>query len=112
MSKILTLSSSGYYGRKAKSVKYNNLQLGPVSVRVLSVFLLTVLALLYIAQSQSSATKGYEVKRLEEQKNEIANKNQELSIKASKLRSIQRIDKKIPKLDLVPTTEYTFFGKE
>ena len=71
MSKVLTLSSSGYHGKKAKSTKYRTLGLGPVSVRVLSVFILMALALLYIAQSQTSATKGYEVKHLEEKKQDI-----------------------------------------
>ena len=112
MSKVLTLSPSGYYGRKAKSTKYHSLRLGPVSVRVLSVFLLMALALLYIAQSQTSATKGYEIKDLEKTKQEIINKNQELSIKASKLRSIQKLTREVPNLDLIPTTDYTFLKEE
>ena len=112
MSKVLTLSQNGYYGTKAKSARAHTLRLGPVSVRVLSVFLLMVVALFYIAQSQAGATKGYEVKQLEEKKAEITTINNELSIKASKLQSIQKIDKKVTHLNLVPTTEYKFLKEE
>lgn len=108
MSKILTLSPYGYSGRKAKSTRLQTLRLGPISIRVLSVFFLTMLALLYIAQSQSSATKGYEIKHLEDQKVEAFSYNEELSIKASKLRAIQKIDKEVSGLNLVPTTKYEY----
>lgn len=108
MSRVLTLSRYGYVGRKAKQSSAQVTKLGPVSLRIIAVVALTMLALLYLAQSQAGVTKGYEIKDLETQKAKIIEQNEELSINASKLRSIKNIQIDLKKLELVPSGEYTY----
>jgi hypothetical protein len=108
MSRVLTLSTGGYVGSKARSTKTANLSFGPISFKVLSVAFLTMLALLYLAQSQNSATMGYKIKDMEGKKAMTVERNEELSIEASKLRSIQSIGQDISQLKLVPSREYTY----
>lgn len=108
MSRVLTLSRHGYVGKKAKYSTFQVLKFGPISLKIITVLALTTLALLYLAQSQSRSTKGYEVKDLEKQKAKIGEQNEELNIHASRLRSIKNIQGDLGKLELVPSREYTY----
>jgi hypothetical protein len=108
MSRVLTLSTGGYVGSKARSAKESSLSFGPISFKVLSVAVLTMLALLYLAQSQNSATMGYKIRDMESKKALTVERNEELSIQASKLRSIQAIGQDVSGLKLVPSREYTY----
>ncbi len=108
MSRVLTLSNNGYVGKKAKYSNLGIFKLGPVSSKVVAVLIITVLALLYLAQSQNGATKGYEVKDLKEERAIIEEQNEELNIQASRLRAIKNIQNGLEKLDLVPSEGYTY----
>ncbi|MFH1749661.1 MAG: hypothetical protein ABH837_02085 [bacterium] len=108
MSRVLTLSRCGYIGKKAKHSTGEVTKFGPMSLRIIAVVVLTMLALLYLAQSQAGVTKGYEIKDLETQKAQIIEKNEELNIHASKLRSIKNIQIDLKKLELVPSGVYTY----
>lgn len=108
MSRVLTLSNNGYVGKKAKYANWKIFKLGPVSSRVIAVLIITVLALLYLAQSQNGATKGYEIRDLKEEEATIEEQNQELNIRASRLRAIRNIQNGLEKLDLVPSEGYTY----
>ena len=108
MSRVLTLSRYGYVGRKARYANYQIFKIGPMALRVVAVVALTMLALFYLAQSQKGTARGYQIKDLEAQKANITEQNEELNIQASKLRSIQNIQKDLGKLELVPSEEYTY----
>lgn len=76
-----------------------SVRLGKVSVRFVMTGLLGALALLYLAQSTQSAARSYELRALNEQRQELAVKLERLEIDSIKLRSLQEIEKAVPTPD-------------
>lgn len=71
-----------------------------------------VLALLYLTQITKTSVYGYEVNVLSEQQQELQQRNQELSVEAARLRSIDRIQKSDVAENLEPEQHVTYIQNE
>ena len=66
-------------------------KIGPVSLSFVSIIILAALALFYLAESTQSATKNYQVRELEDQKNQLVQEQQRLEVESVRLKSLGEI---------------------
>lgn len=81
---------------------------GMFSSRMISIVLLALLALLYIAQSTQGATNEVKYQRLRSQADATAQQNDQLELDAERLQSLSNLDKSAPALGLEPATVETY----
>lgn len=79
-----------------------SLSLGPVSTKVIGVVLVALLALFYLAQSTQSATRNYAIQDLDDRKTTLESNKEELTVEATRLKSLQTIQDKAEELKLEP----------
>lgn len=98
----LTKSKSNDYVsfRRRRSVEGKK-GAGPVSLKFITIVIITLLSLLYLAQANRSATKGYAIKELEEEKIELEEDIEALEVEASRQRSLKEIEAKTQDLGMV-----------
>ena len=68
---------------------------------IILISLISFSGLLYLVQINSLATKGYEMKNLDEQISELKSKNKRLEIQIAELSSTERILAQLDKLEMV-----------
>lgn len=71
----------------------SNFLLGRASMVVVSIGLVFMLGLLYLSQSNAIALKGDNLSDLEARKNQLQEEKERLQIEATRLQSIQEIEK-------------------
>ena len=86
--------------RKKRSLN-QELKIGPVSVRFITIALITVLSIIYLAQSNLTATKGYQLKELQSREEELGLENERLEVEASRLKALKNIEKVAEENDMV-----------
>jgi cell division protein FtsL len=85
--------------RKSSAVK-----LGAFSGRFIAIFVLAVLALLYIAQASQGATKRVTAQELNTKVDDLTQEQNQLQFEALRLQSFDTIAKDAPTLGLTPVT--------
>lgn len=96
---LITSSNSVKLGVRKRTVN-RGVHLGPLSLRFMTLIMLAVVALFYLAQSTQSATKSYQVRELELQKTDLGKQKDQLDIEAARLKSIQSIQSNLDKTGL------------
>jgi hypothetical protein len=87
----------------------SNLLLGKASGVVVTIGLVFMLGLLYLSQSNAIALKGYSLTELEKKKSDLAAEKERLQIGATRLQSIQEIQKtSTGSARFVPTTKINY----
>jgi len=104
----LTTSKQGTAGFDRRRTINLRSGAGPVSLRFLTIAILAVLSLLYLIQANSSATKGYAVKALEEERAKLESQNDRLKVEASRQKSIAEIENKTQDLGMVPVDKVEY----
>jgi hypothetical protein len=66
----------------------------------MTLIMLAIVALFYLAQSTQSATKSYSIRELELQKDDLGKQKDRLDIEAARLQSIQTIQTNVDKVGL------------
>ena len=74
------------------------------------VVLILVVGGVYLVQVNSSATKGYEIKKLERQLMDFKETAKRLELEAASLQSIQNIETTAQTLNLIPSQGLKYFG--
>lgn len=77
-------------------------RLGPISLRFVSIVLLAVAALFYLAQSAQSSTFKYKIMELEEQKANVQQDIKQLEVESARLKSLNEIKNNVGSLNLEP----------
>jgi len=77
-------------GFRKRTVK-KEIKIGPISLKFLTVALIAVGALLYLAQSSQSSSQKYQLMQLGNQKKEVEAKSKDLEIEAARLKSLNEI---------------------
>jgi cell division protein FtsL len=67
-----------------------------------------ILGLVYLFVVNSLGTKGYQIRKLEEQVQAIASDQKSLQLQASDLQSINRIEAQAKQLNFVPNSNVTY----
>lgn len=96
---LLTSSNKSKQGIKKRTIN-RVVQVGPLSLRFMTLIMLAVVALFYLAQSTQSATKKYTVRGLDNEKQELTKEKDRLQIEATRLKSLQQIQSGVDKLEL------------
>lgn len=81
----------------------------------LSIIVITSIAFLsffYLGQVQSTAAQGTDVQALEEQLQQLRERQRNLELEGAQLRSIQAIEEKAGKLNLVTTDRFAYLSEE
>ncbi len=78
-----------------------NYQLNSRSGVIIIICFISVACLLYLWQVNGLATKGYEIKDLEEKVSELREKNKDLELEITQLRSTERISQAVEKLEMI-----------
>lgn len=95
MGRLLTITATGQgkAGIRKRTLSRRTVAVGPVSVQLVVVIVGTLLGLFYLIQSNRVSTQSLELKALENQKTQVVEENERLSIEAARLQSIQQIKK-------------------
>lgn len=67
------------------------LKIGPISLKFVTIALLAVAALFYLAESSQAASQKYRIMQLEDSKKELEAQSKELEIEAVRLKSLNEI---------------------
>lgn len=79
---------------------------------ILGVFLMVMLVSalsIYLLEVNNIAAKGYEIRELEKQVNEIQEGNEKLAVRVIELKSMNELDEKVAALDMVPVDSMTYY---
>ncbi len=78
------------------------LRLGPISLRFVTVILIAIAALFYLAQSSQAANLKYKVMDLEDQKSKVETDVRQLEVESARLKSLNEIKGSSDRLNLTP----------
>lgn len=108
MAKYLTITNSKItkLGYKKRTLE-RQIYIGPISLKFLIIGLLSILLLIYIAQSNEASLKGYKLQELQEAKNNLLLENQRLNLEAIRLKSLESLENK-KELNLVPPSKIDY----
>ena len=98
----LALPQIGWGKRKTKTF-HSSFQLNLILLS-----LILVLGLSYLFMVNSLGTKGYEIRKLDQQVRAIEAEQKNLQVEASDLESINHIQSQAQKLNFVPSTSVTY----
>jgi cell division protein FtsL len=65
---------------------------GPLTLRFITIVIVAILCILYLAQSTHGATQNYEVRELEQKQQDIEKENERLEVEALRLEALKNID--------------------
>lgn len=99
---LITNSNNNQIGIRKRAIG-REIKIGPLTVQFVIIIILAALALLYLAQSTQGATKNYQVRELEDQKNKLELDNERLEIETVRLKSLNEINNNVDKLGLEST---------
>lgn len=111
MGRLLTLtrSDSVEFGIRKAAFK-PQVKIGKKSIGFISIVLFLVLSLFYLAQANQIATKGYQIRELEQKKSEVLEQQERLGVEAARLRSIKQIEANAEELEMIPATEINYIN--
>ena len=101
--------------RKIRSVNYHStyskkkFKISSVSLGFITVIILSLVSLFYLAQANQITTKGYILQKLEIEKSKILSENETLKVEAARLESLNKISEKAEDLSMTPTQELNYF---
>lgn len=75
-------------------------KVGPVSLKFVTIALLAIAALFYLAQSAQSSTFKYRIMELEEQKSKIQTDVKQLEVESARLKSLNEIKNSAQAMEL------------
>ncbi len=77
-----------------------SLKIGPISLKFITIALLAVAALFYLAQSTQASTFKYKIMELEDQKDKTQTDVQQLEVESARLKSLGEIQNSAKNLNL------------
>lgn len=98
----ITSSKNLRRGARKKTIGGRGFKIGPVSLCLITIILLCFLSLFYLAQANRIASRGYEIRELEEGLSRLEEENRKLELKAAELQSVKYIEEEVKHLNMVP----------
>ena len=109
MARFLTIGGSIKKNKRAKTVRHN-FRIGPVSLCFVSLTILCLVSLFYLAQSNQIATKGYEISTLEKKLEETDESNRRLELRAAELQAVKSVEQSAQHLNMVPIEKMVYLS--
>ena len=94
-------------GRCKKKIK-NKIFISKVTLGFVTVCLVCLMGLFYLAQANQTAAKGYQIRNCEEKIEELRAMNQKLKVEAAELQSVNRLQEAKEKFNLVETSKVSY----
>lgn len=66
--------------------------IGPLTLRFITIIIVALLCILYLAQSTQGAMQNYQLRELEQTKKDLQKENERLDIEATRLQALKNID--------------------
>ena len=98
---LITSSNTWEPGFRKRTIN-RRFQLGPISIKFVTIALLAVAALFYIAQSAQGTASKYKISQLEDQKSQIQTDVRQLEVESARLKSLNEIKNNVQVLNLEP----------
>lgn len=80
-------------------------KIGPITLRFITIALLAVVALFYLAQSTQASTFKFKIMDLEGQKSKVETDVKQLEVESARLKSLNEIKKSAQQFNLEPITK-------
>lgn len=104
MGKLLTIThQSQFRSSIGQNRIYPQIKVGSVSLTFITLIIIALLSLLYLAFSNQLAGRGYELRRLEEKKAILSEEIERLEVESSRLQSLKAVEEAVKQNKLVPT---------
>lgn len=65
---------------------------GPLTLRFITIIIIALLCILYLAQSTQGATENYKVRELEQTQKELQKENERLEVESVRLQALKNVD--------------------
>jgi hypothetical protein len=95
---IITRAHPGVFGQRRRTIE-RSISLGPISMRFLTIALLSVLALFYLIQSSQGESSSLRANELLREKEKLEQEMKRLELESIRLRSLNEIKKNSPSLE-------------
>lgn len=99
---LITQQNTWEPGFRKRTVK-KELKIGPVSLKFITIALIAVGALFYLAQSTQASANKYKIMQLNENKATVEAQSKDLEVQAARLKSLNEIKSSSDSLGLVGT---------
>lgn len=107
---LITRNNNWETGNRKRTIK-QELKIGPVSLKFISIALIAIAALFYLAQSTQTSAKKYTIMQLNETKTELEAKGKDLEVQAARLKSLNEIKKSAENSDLEPIGQTNYINE-
>lgn len=79
-------------GSARKRTINREISVGPLTLRFITVIIVAALCILYLAQSTQGATENYQLREMEQTKEEMKKENERLEVDAVRLQTLKDVD--------------------
>jgi len=87
---LITKTNTWEPGLRKRTIQ-KELKIGPVSVKFITIALLAIAALFYLAESSQASSQKYKIMQLEVSKNQVQANGKDLEVEAARLKSLNEI---------------------
>lgn len=110
MGRYLTITNTNKQGIRKQTLS-RKIKTGPVTLTIITMILICLLSLFYLAQLFDSSTKGYEMHELQKKVEELRELNRKLEIEVAELKSYKHIEEEAKKLNMVPSISVVYISR-
>lgn len=87
---LITKSQTWEPGFRKRTIN-KEFKIGPISLKFITIALIAIGALFYLAQSTQTSSQKYQIMQLQDQKQELESQSKQLEIEAARLQSLNEI---------------------
>lgn len=81
---------------------------GPVTLGIFVVLLIASLGIVYLVESNSMTTSGYQIQDLQDKVTDLQKSNEELKLQAAELQSLKHLEQVQKDLNMVPNSQTSY----
>ncbi len=106
---LITNNRSWQNGARKRTIK-KDFKIGPMSMKFVTITLLALAALFYLAQSAQGSSQKYQVMQYSAETQELQAQSKDLEVQAARLKSLDEIKKSTQNSDFQPIDSNSFTG--
>jgi hypothetical protein len=97
---LITQQNTWEPGFRKRTIK-KELKIGPVSLKFITIAIIAVGALFYLAESSQGSSQEYQIMQLQKNKQELTDQTKDLEVQAARLKSLNEINTSSQSMGLV-----------
>jgi uncharacterized membrane protein (DUF106 family) len=103
----ITKSNLGENPHRTRTIN-RSFATGPVTLGIFVVLLIASLGIVYLVESNSMTTSGYQIQDLQDKVTELQKSNDELKLEAAELQSLKHLEQVEKDLNMVPNSQTSY----